>query len=78
MKEKKEKLKTREQIITDMCHTWRHDYGLVKDEGDTLSSGMTTQQRQALWNQMAQLFDVSIRPSMKHRKKKSKTLDNLK
>ena len=23
-------MKTREQIITSMCYTWRHDYGLRK------------------------------------------------
>jgi hypothetical protein len=71
MKEKKEKLKTRDQIITDMCNTWRHDYGLVKDEGCLLSSGMTAHERVVLWQQMAQVFDVSIRPAMKHRKKKN-------
>ena len=24
-------MSTREQVITSMCYTWRHDYGIVKD-----------------------------------------------
>ncbi len=64
------KPKTREQIITNMCYTWRHDYGLVKyaDPGGytfPLESGMTEQERFALWNQMAQIFDNDIAPYMK-------------
>ena len=63
-------MKTREQIITNMCYTWRHDYGLVKysDPGGytfPLESGMTEQERFALWNQMAQIFDNDIAPYMK-------------
>jgi len=45
-------MKTREQIITGMCYTWRHDYGLLQAERD------------AIWNQMAQLFDNNIAPYM--------------
>jgi hypothetical protein len=54
--------KTREQIITAMCYTYRHDYGLTKPAGDWLGSGMTTEQQQALWQQMAQIFDNDIAP----------------
>jgi hypothetical protein len=63
-------MKTREQIITSMCYTYRHDYGLRKPEqtlGDfivNISSGMTTKEAQALWNQMAQIFDNDIAPYM--------------
>jgi len=59
-------MKTREQIITDMCYTWRHDYGLVKEslEVDSISSGMTTSEREMLWHAMAQLFDNCIAPHM--------------
>lgn len=58
-------MRTREQIITSMCHTWRHDYGLDKDTESGLSSGMTISERHALWNQMAQIFDNDIAPHMK-------------
>jgi hypothetical protein len=60
-------IKTREQIIRDMCYTWRHDYGLDKTTNDPLSSGMTIQQRQQLWQQMAQVYDHCIAPVMQPR-----------
>ncbi len=61
-------MKTREEIITSMCYTLRHDYGLDKSLGtgfaDIISSGMTNEERQALWRQMAQIFDNDIVPYM--------------
>jgi len=70
-------MKTREQIITSMCYTMRHDYGLVKepleftrDKAESLSafhnltSGMYPEEREALWRQMAQIFDNDIAPYM--------------
>lgn len=61
-------MKTREQIITSMCYTWRHDYGLDRREYDgsagVFSSGLTEQERQFLWRQMAQIFDNDIAPYM--------------
>ena len=62
-------MKTREQIISSMCYTYRHDYGLIKqaDPGGyafPLESGMTEEQRLALWNSMAQIFDNDIAPYM--------------
>ena len=55
---------TREEIITSMCYTYRHDYGLTKLAGDRLGAGMTREQQQALWQQMAQIFDNDIAPYM--------------
>jgi hypothetical protein len=64
-------MKTREQIITSMCYTWRHDYGLKKQEhdgpGEFISAGLTDQERNLLWRQMAQLFDNDIYPNMEFR-----------
>ena len=58
-------MKTREQIITSMCPTVRHDYGLDKHPDDApFVSGMTGSERKALWNQMAQIFDNNIWPHM--------------
>jgi hypothetical protein len=61
-------MKTREQIISSMCYTYRHDYGLDKPEGDSfaskLSSGTTQAERESLWRQMAQIFDNDILPHM--------------
>jgi hypothetical protein len=60
---------TREKIITSMCYTWRHDYGLTKypDPGGYTFpdlAGMTEIERKDLWNSMAQIFDNDIAPYM--------------
>lgn len=55
----------REQIINNMCMTFRHDYGLRIGEDDrmyTLMSGMTEREAQELFNTMAQIFDNDIAP----------------
>ena len=61
-------MKTRDQIITSMCYTWRHDYGLDKSEhdgpGGLISAGLTDAERRLLWRQMAQIFDNDIAPHM--------------
>jgi hypothetical protein len=58
-----------------MCYTYRHDYGLNKYEEvngvafkNALTAGMTDPERQALWNQMAQIFDNDIAPYMEFKK----------
>ncbi len=58
-------MKTREQIITNMCLTYRHDFGLDRgaDEPPWVA-GMTNDERMHLWNQMAQIFDNDIAPYM--------------
>lgn len=56
-------MRTREQIITSMCYTYRHDYGITK-ETFSLSSGMYQEEREALWNTMAEIFDNDIAPYM--------------
>lgn len=54
------------RIITDMCLTMRHDYGL--DRGENVESfvfpmsGMTDSERSALYRQMEQLYDHHIQP----------------
>jgi hypothetical protein len=61
-------MKSREEIITSMCYTWRHDYGLDRQEHDSggglVTAGLTSQERQLLWKQMAQIFDNDILPHM--------------
>lgn len=59
---------TKEQIIHNMCMTFRHDYGLEISEDDrmyTLNSGMTKLEQQALYSSMSQIFDNDITPYMK-------------
>jgi len=64
-------MKTREQIITSMCYTMRHDYGLNRDLGNgfvnEFAAGMTDEERAALRCQMSQLFDNDIAPYMEFR-----------
>ena len=56
-------MKSREEIITDMCYTYRHDYGLDKDPNDpSWLSGMTPDERKGLYNTMAQIYDNNIAP----------------
>lgn len=57
-------MKTREQIITSMCCTWRHDYFLERDDRSPITSGTTKEERDFLWKQMAQIFDNDIVPHM--------------
>jgi hypothetical protein len=54
----------RESTITNMCYTYRHDYGLIKSETGGSMSGMTEDERIYLWNTMAQIFDNDIAPYM--------------
>jgi hypothetical protein len=65
-------MKTREQIITSMCYTWRHDFGLKKEEhdgpGGYVSVGLSDEERKLLWRQMAQLFDNDIAPYVEIKK----------
>lgn len=51
---------TREHVITSMCYTWDHSYGLDKD---WMGQGFTPEDRQALWNNMAQIYDNDISPT---------------
>jgi len=60
-----ENIMSREQIITDMCITYRHDYGLDrKPEDPPWIAGMTPNERKGLWNTMAQIYDNNIAPNM--------------
>lgn len=58
-------MKTRNDIITAMCYTYRHDYGLNKlATKDVLSAGTTEAERQMIWSMMAEIFDNDIVPHM--------------
>lgn len=52
-------MKTKEQIIHDMCLTARHDYGLPSDSSPF---GLTDEDKQHLWNTMSQQYEHNIRP----------------
>ena len=60
-----ENIMTREQIITDMCISYRHDYGLNRSPEDPpWVAGMTPDERKGLWDTMAQIYDNNIAPNM--------------
>lgn len=64
-------MKTRDEIITAMCYTWRHDYGLERQEhdgpGGLITMGLTDAQREILRQKMEQIFDNAIAPNMEFR-----------
>lgn len=59
-------MKNKQEIITGMCYTWRHDYGLSKCTNDTfvdsITAGMTDLEKQSLYKQMEQLYTHHIQP----------------
>jgi hypothetical protein len=58
-------MKSREEVITDMCYTYRNDYGLDKDpKGPPWIKGMTEAERKGLYNTMANIYDNNIKPIM--------------
>lgn len=75
-------MKTREDIITSMCYMWDHSYGAPFQpwsevfncdedqisEGASKGLGYTDEDRQILWNRMAQVFDNDIAPFMEFNK----------
>ena len=64
-------MKNKEQIITDMCYTYRQDYGLDKDPTDpSWCAGMTSEERKGLYTTMAQIYENNIAPLLKQQGKK--------
>ena len=54
---------TKHDIITDMCMTYRHDYGLTKrPEDPSWVAGMTDEERLGLYKTMEQLYEHHIAP----------------
>ena len=62
-------MKTREEIITDMCMTYRHDYGLDKLPGDPpWTAGMTPDERKGLYTTMSQIYEHNTEPLLEQYK----------
>lgn len=65
------KKKTREEMITSMCLTWDHAFLAPEQEIFTnVKFGLTPEEKQNLWNNMAQVFDNDIAPHIRLKKKK--------
>jgi hypothetical protein len=62
-------MKTKEEIIHDMCFTYRHDYRLHKFPGEpNWTSGMTEQDAKMLYKTMEQIYNNNIEPIIEHYK----------
>lgn len=60
-------MKSKEEIIREMCMTYRHDYGLRKLPSDPpWTTGMTEADALMLYRTMEQIFDNNIAPILKH------------
>jgi hypothetical protein len=60
---------TPEQVILNMCMTYRHDFGLDRAPGDPpWCSGMTPMEREGLVRTMTQIYNNNIAPYMDFRK----------
>jgi hypothetical protein len=72
-------MKTKEEVIHDMCLTYRHDYGLRKLEGEpNWTSGMTEQDAKMLYKTMEQIYNNNIEPIIDHYKEVENALKSNK
>ena len=72
-------MKDKEQIITEMCYTYRHDYGLRKTDNEpTWTAGMTEQDAKMLYKTMEQIYNNNIEPIIDHYKEKENVLKTSK
>lgn len=62
-------MKSKEEIIHDMCMSYRHDYGLRKSPNDPpWLSGMTEEDAKSLYKVMEQIYTNDIEPMLKELK----------
>lgn len=58
--------KSKEEIIHDMCMSYRHDYGLRKLPGDpSWTAGMTEEDAIMLYKTMESIYNHNIEPLLK-------------
>ena len=63
-------MRTKEEIIHDMCMTYRQDYGLRKELTDPpWTSGMYEQDAKMLYKTMEQIYNNDIEPIIDHYKR---------
>lgn len=64
-------MKSKIEIIHDMCMTYRHDYGLRKLASDpSWTSGMTEEDAKMLYKTMEQIYNNNIEPIIEQLKGK--------
>jgi hypothetical protein len=60
-------MKTKEEIIHNMCYTYRHDYGLRKDPNEpNWTAGMTEEDAKMLYKTMEQIYTNNIEPMLEY------------
>ena len=60
-------MKSKKEIITDMCYTYRSDYGLDKDPNSpSWCAGLTPEERKGLYNTMSNIYENNIAPLLKN------------
>ena len=58
-------MKTREEIIHDMCMSYRSDYDLNRSATDPpWVAGLTPKERMGLWRTMEQIYNINIASKM--------------
>lgn len=70
-------MKTREEIITSMCYTYKHDFGINYDVQQMIPAGTTPEQREHIRNTMSQIFDNDIAPYMEFKDNKTSNMNPL-
>jgi hypothetical protein len=64
-------MKSKKEIITDMCYTYRSDYGLDKDPNSpSWCAGLTPEERMGLYNTMSNIYENNIEPLLKQQGEK--------
>ena len=62
-------MKSKEEIINSMCLSYRHDYGLRKDNSEpSWTAGMTEKDAKMLYKTMEQIYNNDIDPIIEHYK----------
>lgn len=62
-------MKSKEEIINSMCLSYRHDYGLRKDNSEpSWTAGMTEKDAKMLYKTMEQIYNNNIEPIIEHYK----------
>lgn len=70
-------MKSKEEIINEMCLDYRHDYYIRKlDTDPTWTSGMTEKDAKMLYNVMENLYNQIVEPRLKEINDRKKVRNN--
>jgi len=70
-------MKSKEEIINEMCLDYRHDYGIRKlDTDPPWTSGMTEKDAKSLYNVMEQLYNQIVEPRLEEINDRTKVRNN--